>query len=318
MLDDLFLVTSGEYNSYSLHHGAADGSWIFAFSDNPKNRTHLPDQILLTRQEVPDTDHLNLPTDRHFKNIQVESGYTNLLYSFSSVSIILPILLIILLILFLRFGPRFFTMLVNRIFLLNFLPKGDFIRGTYDPYANNSWLKQFFTGDYRTALGFKRDRTGLAPVEDQELYILRLTIANSKTYQMIWETLKPEEQYLIFDFALDGYTNYKDTLTIYKLLQKGIVVYNNNELKFFQLSFRNFLLTKRGTDEIDKLKNKYSVPGIWQTIRIPALIVIAVSAIFLLLTQENISHRLAGLITSVGAIIPLVMEITKRAATKGT
>jgi hypothetical protein len=305
MLDDLFLITSGEYNSYSIHLKASDNTWIFSSPDNPKN-------VLLTRLIDSDRDHPDNPTDMRYKNIQVEADFSGLLYSFSRVSYMLPVFLVLVVFIFLRFGPRFFRMLVNRIFLLDFLPKN------FRLDKNNPWLADFFPKGYKPVIGFKIEKKQLAPMEIQELYVLDLTLSNTKPYQMIWDSLKEDERYLLYDFALDSYTNYKDSLTIYRLLQKGVLIYNTNELKFFQPSFRNFILTKKSTDEIERLKNKYSVPGIWQTIRIPALIVIAVSAIFLLLTQENISHRLAGLITSVGAIIPLAMEITKRAATKGT
>ena len=279
LLDDLFLITSGEYNSYSLHEKADDGSWSFGDADAEKIKmTRLFTGTLL--------------------NIRVDSGYKYLLYSFSNVSLIFCLILGMLVVLFLRFGRRFFMMLVSRIFLLNFIPEN------YPPKKNPNWLKNFLS------------ETG--STENEEMQILERSIAKAEAYQRIWTYLDPAEQYLLYDFAMDGYTNYKDAGTIVKLLEKTVLEYENNELKFFDPAFRNFILTKKGSSEMGKLKQKFSVPGIWQTIRIPALVLIAVTAIFLLLTQENVSHKIAGLITSVGALIPLALEITKRAAGKGS
>ena len=304
LLDDLFLITSGEYNSYSLHAGAVDKSWTFSAPDD--------DHICLTKYMTGDKDHPNESTDSIYKNIRVRSAYASMLYGFSNVDRILPLILIVFGLIFLWFGRRFFLMLVTRIFLLNFIPEG------YPLKKNNGYLKKFMPADENPDPDINEDHPDTALSEIQELQILERSIACSRSYQKIWNDLDPMERYLLYDFCLDGYTNYRDAATLVKLLEKQILNYHNNELTLFNLAFRNFILTKKGSPEVEKLKQEYSVPGIWQTIRIPALVIIAVAALFLLLTQENVSHKLAGLITSVGALIPLALEISKRAASKSS
>jgi hypothetical protein len=39
--------------------------------------------------------------------------------------------------------------------------------------------------------------------------------------------------------------------------------------------------------------------------------------VLLLMTQENVSHQVTVAITSMGAIVPVVMEITKKITGKG-
>ena len=128
-----------------------------------------------------------------------------------------------------------------------------------------------------------------------------------------------EERYFIYDFADDGYTNYRDSELLFTLLRKGLLRYNTqkDQWSIFAISFREFVLRKKGSPEIDRLKQKYSVPGVWATIRIPALIVIVACAVLLIMTQESVSHQIAVGITSVSAIVPIIMEVTKRVTGKG-
>jgi hypothetical protein len=56
---------------------------------------------------------------------------------------------------------------------------------------------------------------------------------------------------------------------------------------------------------------------LWATIRIPALIIIVACAVLLILTQESVSHQITVAITSLGAIVPIILEVTKRITSKG-
>ena len=127
-------------------------------------------------------------------------------------------------------------------------------------------------------------------------------------------------RYFVYDFADDGYTNYKDSAMVLRLQQLGILKHEGmpkDQWVLFAISFREFVLRKKGSQEIANLKDKYAVPGLWATIRIPALIIIAACAILLLMTQESVSHKVTVAITSMGAIVPIVMEITRKITGKG-
>ncbi|MEJ7678407.1 MAG: hypothetical protein WKG06_11215 [Segetibacter sp.] len=53
--------------------------------------------------------------------------------------------------------------------------------------------------------------------------ILRIQHLLTPGYNAIWEGLKSDEKFLLYDFALDGYTNYKNVDILYRLYQKGLI-----------------------------------------------------------------------------------------------
>jgi Kef-type K+ transport system membrane component KefB len=96
------------------------------------------------------------------------------------------------------------------------------------------------------------------------------------------------------------------------------MIYVGDGLRVFRASFREFVCEKKGSDEIGDLKDKYAVPGVWATIRIPALIIISACGILLLTTQESLSHQVTMLLTSVGAILPVLLDITRKVTKAGS
>jgi hypothetical protein len=302
LLDHVFPITAGEYNSYATQDRAKDGSWVFHYVP--------PSQIELQRQIKNDELHPDYSTTKYLQGIGILSGFGSMLFDYSKINKLVPILMILIVLQFLLFGEKFFTMLVHRVFALNLFSSA-FVKN-----IKQNFLAGYFPNDTVPKPEYIGANSGLDSIDKQEEFILQMTTTNATVYQNIWLKLPPEEQYVLYDFALDRFTNYKNSMIISKLVGKGILKYENNQLTFFHPSFRNFILTKKGSPDMEKLKEKFSVGGLWKTIRIPALIIIGVAAIFLILTQENFTHKLAGFITSIGALIPLLMEITKKSAAK--
>jgi hypothetical protein len=116
--------------------------------------------------------------------------------------------------------------------------------------------------------------------------------------------------------ARDGYSNYKNADIIFRLIYKGILVQKNFRIKFFSLSFRNFLLGKKGTQEIDDLKTKFATGGMWRSIRIPVFMILCGFLVFFVLTQNEMTHRLTAFISSVAALGPLLIEFISKSLSK--
>ncbi|GGB23474.1 hypothetical protein [Puia dinghuensis] len=304
LLDELFLVTAGEYKSYSIDQRAADSTWIFkAPSSN--------NICLLQKVQRDSATGLGFTADSLLRDFQVCSPRNKSLFSFRDLGLFHWSLLLLAIVLFLMGIPRLIALTANRIFLLDFLrlpiPAGDNI------------LDDFFPNGVFPVPNFLHGPSGQRlPVPDQEEHILHTMLDHQSTFKSIWKKLSGEERYFLFDFAGDRYTNYRDAGLLLRLLRKGILKYQNNECMLFAISFREFILQKRGSPAIKGLKEKYAVPGVWATIRIPALIIIAACAVMLVMTQESISHRITVALTSVGAIIPVVLELTKKFGSKGT
>ncbi|PWU00658.1 MAG: hypothetical protein C5B52_08465 [Bacteroidetes bacterium] len=125
-------------------------------------------------------------------------------------------------------------------------------------------------------------------------------------YDMLWDDLSPNEQYFLYDMALDGFINWKNAGMIQGLLYKGILVYyHQDDLRIMSVSFRNYLLGKKRTKEIEKLERQFKVQGTWNRFRTPVLIAITSIGIFLFITQEDLMQRVGAIIPTLTAILGL-------------
>src|SRR5258708_20262296 len=85
-----------------------------------------------------------------------------------------------------------------------------------------------------TAPEFSTDLT----VGERETIILAHEQRFAPLYNGIWNSLSVEEQFILFDFCLAGYTNYKTRELLNKLIDKGILILSDDAFKPFSLSFR--------------------------------------------------------------------------------
>ncbi len=144
-----------------------------------------------------------------------------------------------------------------------------------------------------------------------EDYILASSIAFKDAYEFIWQNLSEPEKYVLFDFCIDYYTNYRNVEVFIKLIQKGILV-NRNRLdswEIFSLSFRQYILGKKNTTEIENLLGQFRTAGTWDAFKIAALSVIAVAGVVIVSTQSDLSHKVLALLTSLTALLPLVLRM---------
>ena len=301
LLDEFYLITAGEYNSYSIERLSGDTSWAFV--------SHLPDSICLV-QSVRGDGGMGVggTTDTLQQDFQVSSKLEGSLFSSYGIDPFHGVLLGLVVLVFLWGLPRLLDLTVKRLFLLDFIKLPD---------AAGGILGRYFDAKDLPIPDFAGDANGLLPPEEQEEYILRTMLDHQQAYELIWAGLSGAERYFLYDFARDGYTNYKDSVMLIVLLQKGLLRCWDDQWSLFALSFREFVRRKKGTEEIATLKKEFAVPGVWATIRMPTLIVITACAVLLFMTQESVSHKITVAITSVGAIVPIIMEITKRLGSKG-
>jgi hypothetical protein len=302
-LDELFLLTSGEYNSYSVAAKAADSSWIF--------NSFLPDSIRLFKAARYDSVMgVGGSGDPLVQDFTMNNPLEESLFTWWGGGFMHCLMLLLITVVFLWALPRLLALSANRLFLLQFIwrsiPTGSDVIGNH---FHGGWTIDDF---------IERDGSRV-PLPEQEEYILETMLDHKSRFQQIWDELPREERYFIYDFADDGYTNYKDSELLFTLLRKGLLRHDRqkDQWSIFAISFREFILRKKGSTEISRLKEKYSVPGLWATIRIPALIIIVACAVLLILTQESVSHQITVAITSVGAIVPIILEVTKRITSKG-
>jgi hypothetical protein len=293
LLDEIFLITAGEYNCYSVGTESADSSWFFSWKK--------PDSVQL----------IKVARQHDFRTTTVLNGA---LFSFHGLSWYHGLWVVLLTIIFFAGILRILALTVNRVFLLGY------IKDEIAPSQNV--LEAFYPQGkfpFRNFIRYEGTQQK-KPLDDQEIYTLETMMDNKEKFQSIWSTLSGEERYFLFDFAYDRYANYKDAELLFRMIKRGLLRYDVKkcECNLFTMSFREFVLQKKGSSEITRLKLRYSVPGVWATIRIPVLIVVAACAFLLLMTQENVTHQVTVLVTSVGAIVPVLLEITKKLGKGGS
>ena len=204
---------------------------------------------------------------------------------------------------------------IRRLFLNDFIDEVNKI--AVDP----DYLKQFFIPDamagrvsYLTVLTIndtpfsikflQREKSfGGAPAgsQGQQEFILALADYLSPVYAEIWKSLSDEEKYILHDFSSDRYTNYKNSTTLYKLVGKGILTTDNRVLDVFSLSFRQYVLSQETAVDITRVRQEFSLPGTWQSIRIPVISILIVMAIFLFKTHPEIGTFMTGLVALLGS-----------------
>ncbi|HTR28572.1 MAG TPA: hypothetical protein VMH27_04850 [Puia sp.] len=317
LLDDLFVITDAQYQAYSDHAATADSTWSFALWDNGQIELGQPMKADPTLRPAGKMPTLQGSTDPLFSDFAVAEPLRTSLFHIWDLGGFQIAVLLIIMAGFVWFLPRLMAMVVYRIFLLRFF-------GT-DPPVEHSILSYYYpdAGGRFPDPDFKlRPDGNRCSLYLQEIYILETMLAHKANFEQIWERLTGRQRYFVYDFAADGYTNYKDSETVLQLYRMGVLRHKNvngrDEWVLFSISFREFVLRKKGTPEIARLKDRYSVPGLWAMIRIPSLIIIAACAVLLLMTQENVTHRITVAVTSLSAIVPVVLEITRKITTKGS
>lgn len=310
LVNSFDLVGDAGKTGPAMTNSAADSTWkTYAI---PKNGQDIP-AIEFRYQPVAGISGV--------QHIRLQTGLRNPLSDYFH----LPVTLIAFSLLFLfAFGVGSISLIhatIYRLFLRNSIDKDDLL---VDPEYLGQYLRMevlqpkpvflkdvqipkpvplnFFYGE------FSWEGEIAAASCSQEVYILRMADSFTALYQAIWSGLSDKEKYVLYDFSQDTYTNFKNIETIYLLIQKGILVLPDDELNFFSLSFRQFLLTKKDTAEITKFRSQFSASGSWDAFRIPVLSLIAVVGIFIVATQTDFTHQVTAILTSVAALIPLVLK----------
>ncbi|HET9430862.1 MAG TPA: hypothetical protein VFO70_06785, partial [Chitinophagaceae bacterium] len=127
-------------------------------------------------------------------------------------------------------------------------------------------------------------------------------------YDFIWNKCNGKEKYLLYNFARYGLMNFKNTVEIYLLLQKKILIIHDEEIKLFSVSFRAYVLRALPAEMVSTLNKKYQQNSAWHSFRTPFLIILLAIAAFIFFTQENTWQRIIALITGISSSIPFLLN----------
>lgn len=130
-----------------------------------------------------------------------------------------------------------------------------------------------------------------------------------KLYDGIWEKCSEKEKYLLFDFARDGLMNHKNTSEINELIKRGVLVVDEDYIRFFSPSFRAYLLTTKSKDEFSILHKTFHKNSSWKAFQIPLLILLLSIAVFIFFTQEAIFKQIIALIAGISGVVSFLPKI---------
>ncbi|MGV3765543.1 MAG: hypothetical protein ACO1NW_05415 [Chitinophagaceae bacterium] len=155
-------------------------------------------------------------------------------------------------------------------------------------------------------------------IDDRERAIMKNVDRHRSFFEFLWENCSDKEKFLLFDFALDGLMNYKNSYEITKLVEKGILVPHRklDILRLFSASFRLFILTKRNSLQMAEITRKYnraSPLGIFRFV----LVVVAVAFFtFIFFTQNDVFDKILALTGGIVSVLANLSRITGAAAEK--
>lgn len=153
---------------------------------------------------------------------------------------------------------------------------------------------------------------------NDEEAILRLQHIVAPAYDAMWAALKPEEKYLLFDFALDGFTNYKNVDLLYGMYRKGLIRKREYRLELMNASFRNYLTAKSGSAEIQQLERELSGASTWKSLKNVLLITFFATLIFLFVTQQDVlSNKIIAIVSGLATLVPVLLRVFDRGGSGG-
>jgi len=149
------------------------------------------------------------------------------------------------------------------------------------------------------------------PSEYYEVVINRTLEVMKPFYKRIWGDLSDNEKYILYDFAVDGFANYKTSKTLWQLIDKGILVFKDLTLTTMTISFQEYILHQKTDPAISDRIKVASRENLWKKIKIPLLIFLGLVGIFIYFTQESIYEKISGLFASSGSILSLILSNLK-------
>lgn len=138
-----------------------------------------------------------------------------------------------------------------------------------------------------------------------------LQLAAGSYYHHIWESLCPEERYLVYDLAEEGLVNPTNKYHLSMLIQKGIIIRKeeNGQPELMNDSFRTYVLSSVSRSEALQIQQEVKSTGSWSDLGRPlTLIALGILAI-LLISQKQAYASVFGFLTAIGAAIPTLNAI---------
>jgi hypothetical protein len=130
-------------------------------------------------------------------------------------------------------------------------------------------------------------------------------------YEFVLHKCSPSEKYLLYNFAVSGFINYKNVAEIYRLLDVRVLQVQEEEIRIFSIGFRAYMIRYFAHREGRAIVRKMGRRSAWQTFKTPFMILLLAVAAFVFFTREEAWQRFSALITGLSTSIPLLFSLFK-------
>jgi len=148
-----------------------------------------------------------------------------------------------------------------------------------------------------------------AALDAMELAVIHCIRRWDGYFALVLAGCNPKEKYLLYQFACNGFLNYKNVVEIDHLLEWGVLVVENEEVRLFSRAFRAYILTHVREEELERSIARHNP---WQRFRVPFLVLLMIAAAFLFFTRQEAWQRISALVaalsTSLGLLSGLFRE----------
>src|SRR5262249_8050091 len=122
----------------------------------------------------------------------------------------------------------------------------------------------------------------------------------------IWSESTKAEKLAMSQLAHEGFLNPNNTDVVSRLVERGLV-YRSPAFKFFDPSFRSFLLRAEPPRDVFGWEHEESEG--WGRLERPLMVAVAIVLGFLFLTQEEVFSTFTAVLTALTGAVPLVLRL---------
>ena len=154
----------------------------------------------------------------------------------------------------------------------------------------------------------------LLKISDELQLVANEGLAHSH-YLQIWHTLTDREKYAMYDLAVDGFFNAKNSRVLSSLIKKGLVRWKKEEennhrvtegLSVMHFSFRNFVLNLVAKDYGKKLKAEIGHRSTWTSLSTVIYVILAAAILFVAISEPDFFSDFNAFISLVAGILTIV------------
>jgi hypothetical protein len=169
-----------------------------------------------------------------------------------------------------------------------------------------------------TAMLTRIGKDALATFRDNEPVSYERVVSNildraDAYYHVLWSGLTIGERLVLYQLALDGWANAKNTGAILQLERKQLI-YKTPMYQIMNESFRRFIASSEHSDEISRWQSREQ-QSTWHAFRVVLIAGAIGVGIWLLYSQAALSQVVVGYIAAVATLLTAVAGLLARSGT---